>query len=161
MNPQLEELGHARAVAENQQRLGCNLQADFDFIVCGAGSAGCVVAARLAEQLDAKVTLLEAGGVIAVWSQGPDAAFVKRFAKAGFAVEDKRVRRRRARPPEARDLARCADRKLTGAPIPWLPNGRIWTGGDNKISDRILRGLTLNRRCWGRCRWSASAPCSC
>ena len=31
-------------------------------------------------------------GVLAVWSQGPDRAFAQRFAKAGFAVEDKRVR---------------------------------------------------------------------
>ena len=32
------------------------------------------------------------GGVLAVWSQGPDHAFAKRFEKAGFVVEDKRVR---------------------------------------------------------------------
>ena len=32
------------------------------------------------------------GGVLAVWSQGPDRAFARRFEKAGFSVEDRRVR---------------------------------------------------------------------
>ena len=35
---------------------------------------------------------LNPGGVLAVWSQGPDRAFAQRFEKSGFAVEDKRVR---------------------------------------------------------------------
>jgi spermidine synthase len=35
---------------------------------------------------------LREGGVLAVWSQGPDAAFAKKFEKAGFIVEEKRVR---------------------------------------------------------------------
>jgi spermidine synthase len=35
---------------------------------------------------------LRPGGVLAVWSQGPDRAFAQRFEKAGFSVEDKRVR---------------------------------------------------------------------
>jgi spermidine synthase len=37
---------------------------------------------------------LSPGGVLAVWSQGPDRAFAKRFEKAGFSVEDRKVRAR-------------------------------------------------------------------
>ena len=37
---------------------------------------------------------LNPGGVLAIWSAGPDAAFAKRLALAGFAVDEVRVRAR-------------------------------------------------------------------
>ncbi|MBB3035089.1 GMC family oxidoreductase [Alteriqipengyuania lutimaris] len=51
-----------RRARENQQRLNASLKPSYDFIVCGGGSSGSVVARRLAENADCQVLLIEAGG---------------------------------------------------------------------------------------------------
>lgn len=41
---------------------GSDLKSSYDFIVCGAGSSGSVVARRIADNPAASVLLIEAGG---------------------------------------------------------------------------------------------------
>src|SRR5262249_56899101 len=57
-----EALEFEARVQATQRRLGAELQSSYDFIVCGSGSSGSVVARRLAESDDVSVLLLEAGG---------------------------------------------------------------------------------------------------
>jgi choline dehydrogenase len=112
----------------------------FDYVIVGAGTAGCVLAARLAEDAAARICLIEAGGS----DRHP---FVRTPSMVAAAIATQRLNWRFETVPQAR---------LNGRRIP-QPRGRV-VGGSGSINGMVYsRGHPRDYDDWeaaGATGWS-------
>lgn len=106
--------------------------ADFDYVIVGGGSAGCVLAARLSEEPGARVLLLEAGGSdrnpLFHWPAG-FAKMTKGVASWGWST--------------------VPQRHLRGRSL-WYTQARVIGGGSTINAQVYSRGNAGDFDAWGR-----------
>ncbi|GAB3536083.1 GMC family oxidoreductase [Phytohabitans suffuscus] len=108
----------------------------YDYVIVGGGSAGCVLAARLSEDPDVKVCLIEAG---------PADTSPNIHVPAGAA---KLFRTQLDWDYDSHDEPFCDNRRI------YLPRGRV-LGGTSSINGMIyIRGNRLDYDSWGQPGWS-------
>ncbi|GAB7526671.1 GMC family oxidoreductase [Paraburkholderia sp. 2C] len=109
----------------------------YDYVIVGAGSAGCVLAARLTEDPSVRVALIEAGGTDAVANVPVPIAFPKLFGTAadwGYMSE--------------------AEPGLNGRRV-YLPAGRMLGGTSSINGMTYIRGNKADFDAWdGVAGWS-------
>ncbi|MGH8149246.1 MAG: GMC family oxidoreductase [Steroidobacteraceae bacterium] len=120
--------------------MAARLAETFDYVIVGAGTAGCVLAARLAERPDARVCLIEAGG--------PDRhPFIHVPAAVAAAI---------GTPSLNWDFLTVPQPGLNGRRIP-IPRGRV-VGGSGSINGMVyFRGQPRDFDDWaaaGNAGWS-------
>jgi len=106
------------------------MTSDFDYIISGAGPAGCVLAARLTEEADVKVLLLEAGG--------PDSSYLFHWP-AGFAKMTKGI---------ASWGWSTVPQKFMQDRVLWYTQAKVVGGGSTINAQIYTRGNALDYDAW-------------
>ncbi|GAA0990749.1 GMC family oxidoreductase N-terminal domain-containing protein [Acrocarpospora macrocephala] len=109
---------------------------DFDYVIVGAGSAGCVLAARLSEDPNVKVALIEAGGSDRKLEVRMPAGFSKLF-----------------KTPCDWDYSTTKQAELAGRELYW-PRGRMLGGTSSMNAQMWVRGTALDYDQWDLPGWS-------
>jgi choline dehydrogenase-like flavoprotein len=122
----------AIAIQINQANQLANLRDRYDYVVCGAGSAGCVVARRLAEKPDVSVLLVEAGA-----------------AYDGQNVTDPLLWQSNIRSPRVWGFTARPAESVNGRAL-ILPMGKILGGGSSINAMAYVRGHRSDYDYWAR-----------
>ncbi|WP_299151121.1 GMC family oxidoreductase N-terminal domain-containing protein [uncultured Tateyamaria sp.] len=114
------------------------MQTEFDHIVVGGGSAGCAVAARLAEQPGARVCVIEAG------PSDRNIRVKVPFGLVNLLGSDRRNWKRKTMP-----MASAGGRQVS------VPRGKM-LGGSGSINSMVwFRGTRADFDAWGLPGWDA------
>jgi choline dehydrogenase len=105
---------------------------DYDYIIVGGGSAGCVAAGRLVGEFGARVLLLEAGGDSRAWALTAPAGFSRVLAGTKYLTQHLTV------PQEG-----AAGR------VQVLPQGKVLGGGSSVNAQAYMRGRAADYDAWG------------
>jgi choline dehydrogenase len=109
---------------------------EFDYVIVGAGSAGCVLAARLTEDPSVTVLLIEAGGNDRKLEIRMPAGFPKLF-----------------KTPYDWDYTTAKQPEMSGRELYW-PRGRVLGGSSSMNAQMWVRGTAVDYDQWDLPGWS-------